>query len=136
MTEHTYTVSGTTHAAAIADSQVPLEEGWPTPTVRKSGRGRSYTYRMTLHSAHKLRSHLDDLELALSGSGDPEAFRDRSAIRRDIQRVDAQMQDHRHREATAQILDVMGWTHSQLEGQDSEVQTRFWDEVREREGVL
>lgn len=83
----TILISGKTYSAAIADSQVPEEEGWPEPGVRRVGKGRSYVYVVDERVAKLIEWHLDDVASSLDGSGDPEARADVRAIRRDLDRM-------------------------------------------------
>ena len=80
-------VSGVSHSAAIATSGVPVEEGWPTPTVQRSGKGRRYRYDCDASTANLIRWHLEDIADSLDGCGDPEGATDRRALRRDAERI-------------------------------------------------
>jgi hypothetical protein len=83
----TILISGKTYSAAIADSQVPAEEGWPEPGMRRVGKGRSYVYVVDERVAKLIEWHLDDVAGGLDGSGDPEARADCRAIRKDLDRM-------------------------------------------------
>lgn len=80
------TVSGKSYAAAIADSQVPTEEGWPEPGYRHVGRGRRYIYNVEPRIARLIESHLRDVGESLAG-GDPDARADARAILRDADAI-------------------------------------------------
>ena len=81
------TVSGKTHTAAVADSQVPSEERWPIPSMRRVGRGRRYVFDCTPRQAMQIATHLEDIADSLGGSSDFEARADAAACRRDAQRI-------------------------------------------------
>ncbi len=81
----TITLSGRTYLDAIDDSGVPVEEGWPTPTVGKRGRGRTYTYSdLTAAQRFAILSHLADVLDTRNGYDG--AAGEAAPIRRDLAR--------------------------------------------------
>ena len=56
----TLTISGKAYRAACDPnaSQVPTEEGWPTPTATRRGKGWQYHYEATAEQADLIESHL------------------------------------------------------------------------------
>jgi hypothetical protein len=82
------TLSGVTYSAACETSDVPVEEGWPKPKVRRVGKGMQYVYEgVTPDIADSMASHLADLIEGSGGFDDEEASRDRRAMARDLRRL-------------------------------------------------
>lgn len=84
------TVSGISYFAAIDGSGVPAEQGWPTPTVRRVGKGRQYVYEVNPEQADDVRWHLEQLGSTWVGcNDDAEMSRDGRACLRDAARIEA-----------------------------------------------
>lgn len=83
-------ITGRTYAAAIEDSGVPAQEGWPQPQAyhRRGKRpGVSYVYWVTWQQRDQIVSHLRSLIGAWSPPADAEVGRDVSAIKADLRRM-------------------------------------------------
>lgn len=78
------TVSGATYDDAIEESGVPAEEGWPTPTVRRRGKGVQYVYLVTPEEARLIKEQVLDAYEAREGYADAAA--DRARLRGDLRR--------------------------------------------------
>ena len=68
-------------------SNVPTEEGWPSPTSRKVGHGRTFTYDVTPEVAELIASHMQVVGEGWAYSDDPDALASSRNLLRQAKRV-------------------------------------------------
>lgn len=83
-------VSGKTYFGVLDPraTDVPKEEGWPTPTFARRGRGTTATYDLTREQAEVMADHLRDMaECRLTGSDDVDDHAEGRACAKDALRI-------------------------------------------------
>lgn len=82
-------VSGTTYYGACDPKAtgVPGAEGWPEPTIMRSGKGHRFVYEGDLDLAEKIASHLEQLAGSFAYGDDAETKAEGRAFARDAARI-------------------------------------------------
>jgi hypothetical protein len=85
------TVSGKTYYGALdpGATAVPGEEGWPTPSFRRVGKGLQATYDVTPEQAREMASHLQTMSEGFAYGDDADTRAEGRAFRKDAERIRA-----------------------------------------------